>query len=188
MVMIGAVAAAAGAVGRATAPAELAQTPTAHAIASDRPTKRGALAAAASWLSFNQSRQELLDPGHRRATVSRFVASGAQAKIAARLDQAAKQLRAELVGPAATVRDAPIGYRLASYTPEQAIVQTWEAVVRAGLNAEPQVLLATSTLLLVWERGWRVQDVDIRAQPPAGWTASDVAAADNSFSSFRHVP
>ena len=182
-------AAVAGVVARATVPAPQAPaSPATARRAPELPTKASALAAASRWLSFNQSRRELLDPAHRHETVRRFVARDARQRIARRLDQAAAQLRTELTGPTATVRDAPIGYRLASFTPQEATVQTWEAVVRGGLNAPPRALLTTSTILLVWESGWRVQDVDIRVEPPAEWRASDLAAADQSYTSFRHVP
>ena len=150
------------------------------------PTRQSAVDAAGAWLDFNDSRPKLLSPEHRRRTVEQFVARDAQRRVARALDAAAARLVD--MRPPVTVRAAPLGYRVLAASREQAVVETWEVVVRGALSLDTSTLLSRSRITLVWQGGWKVTDAEVEADPPGAWSASTLAAADRQFASFRHVP
>ena len=178
---------AAAVAGRATAPESIAspQEPVPNAAAD--PADAVALAAG-RWLELTDTSEELLDPRHRRMTVTTLVANGARDRFDRQLQVAARRLRNDLLGPPAVVRSAPLGYRLLSLRGTRALVETWEVLVRAGLNVDTAVLLARSRLTLRWEDGWKVAKTAVRVTTPDVWSAADLADAHEHFGSFRHVP
>jgi hypothetical protein len=144
------------------------------------------VAAVGAWLDFNDSRTKVLDAAHRRATVVGFVARDARSRMTAALDDAADRLAAE--PPPATGRSAPLGYRVSSFRRDRAVIEVWEAVSRGALGEQPSALWGRNRITLVWEDGWKVSDVSLNASPASEWSASDLAAVDAGFKSFRHVP
>lgn len=165
------------------------RTQTPRAIAAKAVEARSpeeATAVVAAWLDFNDSRDELLDTEHRRATVERFVTRDDRARVARELDEAARQLEAGS-DPPATVRSSPLGYRVLRFTPSRAVVETWELVIRGAPDAPPRVVSAHSRLTLLWQNGWRIADVSV-AGARALLSTGELAAADQVFRSFRHVP
>ena len=158
---------------------------------SDQPdsvrNRDGAVATAAQWLDAVDTRQELLDAEGLRRSISTLVAADARVEMTQRLANAGADLRSGDASPT-TVRSAPLGYRLLSFTPDRSVVGTWEIVARGAPDIAPSVLWARSELVLVWEDGWKLSATRVQVEQPDELTAADMAGFDGDYTSFRHVP
>jgi hypothetical protein len=179
-------------VGRATVKVE--RIPTverttdgADVLVPGRHSQTAAVAAAGQWLSAYDTRTELLDGAHRQRAVSRFVARAARQRLSLALSEAARQMSAG-GQPNPVTRSASLGFKVLLYTPQRAVVATWEIVARSSLELAPSALWARSVLTLVWEDGWRIRASRVRAVPLDAWTPSRLAAMDVDYVPFRHVP
>ena len=151
------------------------------------PTREGAIATVARWLDAVDTRQELLDPTRVREAVAELVAQAAQSEMSERLASAGSQLRGGTTSPI-TVRSAPLGYEMVSYSPQRAVVSTWEVVARGAEGVPPGVVWAHSELTLVWEQGWRISATTVRTQSLAEIDAAAMADLDAAYVTFDHVP
>jgi hypothetical protein len=151
-------------------------------------SKAAVVSAAGAWLDAVANRRNLLDENARSEMVERLVAEAARARLGDELEQAADALASTQSSPAPVVRSTPIGYRITSFSADRAEVSSWEVLSRSSLEIAPSALWARTDLELVWEDGWRIADATSELTDPKDWTAVELAAMDEHYRSFRHVP
>jgi hypothetical protein len=141
----------------------------------------------------------LLDPARVRKIVQTIAAEDVRAQLTAMYERAATQLRLQLgVGatpaPVVIVRSAPVGYRVQSFDRSAATVLVWRVgIVGSDTTIQPQQSWRTETVLLVWERGWKVKSFTSERgpTPPVAPTATsppgDLLASIPRFEEFSRA-
>jgi hypothetical protein len=153
-------------------------------------TTEGAVAAATAYVRALDG-SVLLDAGELHRTLEQIASESALAALARAYEQAGTDTRTRLgVGtrpePVVIVRAAPLGYRVESFTLDEATVSIWRVgIVGSGATVEPRQSWRTQTVSLVWERGdWKVTAF---ASTP-GPTPPLATAADEPADLFALIP
>lgn len=163
-------------------------------------TRAGAVSAAARAITAFDG-DVLLEPVRLRAVVSRIASRTSRVELIAAFSAASAQTRAQLAAdtvpkPVIVLRSVPVGYRLESFSPEEATVSVWYVgVVGSGATVQPQQSWRTQVVDLVWEAGsWRVNSFASSAGPTPPLASGEVAqepgdlfTAIPSFEGFDHV-
>ena len=156
------------------------------------PTRRSAVAAAATYVSELDG-AALLDRARVRRIVDRIASTQARPGLIAAYEQAAVQARERLglgsvPAPIVILRAAPVGYRLEGYGQGTAAISIWRVgIVGSGATVDPQQSWATETVTLVWERGgWKVAGLASSPGPTPPLPSSVAPSSRGEI--FRTVP
>lgn len=161
-------------------------------------TREGATAAATAYVSA-LSGQALLDRDRLRGIVERIASKGSRAELVSAYSTAATETRRRLgveASPTSAVflRVAPVGFRVAAFTDNDASVLVWRVgIVASGATVQPQQVWTTETVGLVWEDDtWKVSDLRSAPGPTPPLSASaspagDLFSAIPTYQEFRGV-
>lgn len=148
-------------------------------------TEAGAVSAAATYASvFGDKR--LLDSEVARQTLGVFMAPPlVEAQLAGFPDAGGL-----VDDPGYAQRIQPLGYRVAAFTGDRAVIDLWLVILGEGDPAREQIAWSTDTLTLNWVDGdWSVIGIDGADGPtPTPAAPGDAAAAMNSFAPFVLQP
>jgi hypothetical protein len=161
-------------------------------------TREGATAAATAYVSA-LSGQALLDRDRLRGIVERIASGRARTELVSAYATAASETRRRLgvdASPTASVflRVAPVGFRVAAFTENDASVLVWRVgIVASGATVQPQQVWTTETVGLVWEDDtWKATDLRSAPGPTPPLSASaspagDLFSAIPTYQEFRGV-
>lgn len=184
--------------GEASPPSGSAPPATPDTFAQFPRTREGAVSAATAYVSA-LSGQALLDRDRLRGIVERIASGRARAELVSAYATAASETRRRLgvdASPTSSVflRVAPVGFRVAAFTENDASVLVWRVgIVASGATVQPQQVWTTETVGLVWEGGtWKVTDLRSAPGPTPPLSASaspagDLFSAIPTYQEFRGV-
>lgn len=173
------------------------------AVVGDR-TEQGAVAAAIEMLRLYGS-PAMYIPAQRRYLVARTAAAEVREQLQGQLDAAfaltARSLGVDAAGASAqgtlVARAIPVGQRVASYSPDRAVVAVWTTgllgIAGASSRNPVQESWSTETVTLTWEGdAWRwfgLKHVDGPApigSPQVPATFDEIASAQVDFAEVGH--
>lgn len=150
-------------------------------------------ASAAAFAVTAFSGDVLLDQGRLQAKVDRIAARGARASLLEAFSRGSEQVRQQLGSnavpkPVVILRAFALGYRVESYSSEDATVAIWNVgVVGSGATGLPRQSWGTERVSLVWERdAWRVAAFANEQGPTPPLANSE--AADSASDLFTRIP
>ena len=159
----------------------------------------GAASAAANYLGALAGPQ-LLDPPAYDALLRRMTTAEGYADLKRQADAGRPQALQNLgVGgspaPQLIVRSAPLGYRIDSYSPEQATVSIWSVgLVGSSTTRPPDASWSTTTITIDWTGDWRMSGYRTASGPVPPDSASqvpslptDLFSASPEFKGFAYV-
>ena len=174
-----------------TVPASV-STPGPAVVASPRPTRTGAVAAAAHAITaFNGD--VLLQPSRLPQIVARVASAESRVQLTAAFEQASAQTRAKLgagtvPAPVIVLRSVPVGYRLEHFSDGRATVAVWYVgIVGSGATVQPQQSWRTEVVSLIWENGsWKVSAFRSADGPTPPLSSAEIPATPGQL--FAAIP
>jgi hypothetical protein len=159
----------------------------------------GAASAAANYLGALAGPQ-LLDPPAYDALLRRMTTTEGYAELKRQADAGRPQALQTLgVGtspaPQLIVRSAPLGYRIDTYSPDEATVSIWSVgLVGSSTTRPPDASWSTTTITLDWSGDWRMSGYRTTSGPVPPDSASqvpslpsDLFSASPQFKGFAYV-
>jgi hypothetical protein len=168
------------------------RTPSPRARAVLKPTRAGAVTAAARSITAFDG-DILLEPVRLRAVVGRIASAASRGRLVEAFDQASAQTRAKLGAdtvpkPVIVLRSIPIGYRVERYSAGAATIAVWYVgIVGSGATVQPQQSWRTQIVTLVWEGGaWKVASFESSAGPTPPLSTAEIAEPSGEL--FAAIP
>jgi hypothetical protein len=166
--------------------------PRPPAAASPRPTRTGAVAAAAQAITaFNGA--VLLEPSRLPQVVARVASAESRVQLTAAFERASAETRSKLgagtvPAPVIVLRSVPVGYRMERFSSRRATVAVWYVgIVGSGATVQPQQSWRTEIVSLVWESGtWKVSSFRSTAGPTPPLSTAEVPATSGQL--FAAIP